>query len=281
MLNAFSVDVEDYYQVGAFVRMISPNDWDSWESRVVANTRRILDILRSRSKPVTGTFFVLGWIAERFPELVREIAGHGHEIASHGFMHQLVYEMTEEDFRNDIRRTRQLLQEQSGQPVIGYRAPSFSIVKRTPWAHRILVEEGYRYDSSVFPIHHDLHGNADAPLEIYDITTESGMICEFPPAVIRWFGQNLPTGGGGYFRFFPYCVTVRWLRSVNRLGRPFVFYIHPWEIDPKQPRIPKAPMKSRFRHYLNLNRTESRLKRLLNDFNFVPIRKVLKLESIE
>jgi polysaccharide deacetylase family protein (PEP-CTERM system associated) len=281
MFNAFSVDVEDYYQVGAFARMISPNDWDSWESRVVANTRTILDILRSASKPVTGTFFVLGWIAERFPELVREIAGHGHEIASHGFMHQLVYEMTETEFRNDIRRTRMLLQEQSGQPVIGYRAPSFSIVKRTPWAHRILVEEGYRYDSSVFPIHHDLHGNADAPLEIHDITTESGVIREFPPAVVRWFGQNLPTGGGGYFRFFPYGVTSRWLRSINRLGRPFVFYLHPWEIDPTQPRIPNAPLKSRFRHYLNLHRTESRLKQLLHDFNFVPIREVLKLESDE
>ncbi|MDR0609300.1 MAG: DUF3473 domain-containing protein [Planctomycetaceae bacterium] len=279
MLNAFSVDVEDYYQVGAFARMISPNDWESWESRVVANTRTILDILRSQS--VTGTFFVLGWIAERYPELVREIAGYGHEIASHGFMHQLVYEMTETEFRNDIRRTRQLLQEQSGQPVIGYRAPSFSIVKRTTWAHRILVEEGYRYDSSVFPIHHDLHGNADAPLAIHDITTESGVICEFPPAVIRRFGQNLPTGGGGYFRFFPYFVTFRWLRSINTLGRPFVFYIHPWEIDPNQPRIPNAPLKSRFRHYLNLHRTESRLKKLLNDFNFVPIRKLLKLESVE
>ncbi|MDR1140150.1 MAG: DUF3473 domain-containing protein [Planctomycetaceae bacterium] len=275
MFNAFSVDVEDYYQVGAFSGIISPNDWDSRESRVVANTQKILDILDAGSKPVSGTFFVLGWIAERFPSLVREIANRGHEIASHGFMHQLVYEMTETEFRNDVRRTRLLLQEQSGQPVIGYRAPSFSIVKRTPWAHRILVEEGYCYDSSVFPIHHDLHGNADAPLEIHDITTESGIIREFPPAVVRWLGQNIPTGGGGYFRFFPYFVTAHWLRSINASGKPFVFYIHPWEVDPKQPRIPNAPLKSRFRHYLNLHRTESRLKRLLNNFNFVPIRKVL------
>ncbi|MDR1963332.1 MAG: DUF3473 domain-containing protein [Planctomycetaceae bacterium] len=276
MLNAFSVDVEDYYQVGAFARMISPDDWDSWESRVVANTRKLLDILDSVS--VTGTFFVLGWIAERFPALVPEIAERGHEIASHGFRHQLVYEMTETEFRDDIRRTRLLLQEQSGQSVIGYRAPSFSIVKRTLWAHRILVEEGYRYDSSVFPIHHDLHGNADAPLEIHDIATESGIIREFPPAVVRRLGQNLPTGGGGYFRFFPYFVTARWLRSVNASGRPFVFYIHPWEIDPEQPRINGAPLKSRFRHYLNLHRTEPRLKRLFHDFSFGTIQNVLKLE---
>ncbi|MDR0337475.1 MAG: DUF3473 domain-containing protein [Planctomycetaceae bacterium] len=281
MINAFSVDVEDYYQVGAFSGIISPNEWGQWESRVVANTLKILDILDSGSKPISGTFFILGWIAERFPLLVREIADRGHEIASHGFGHQLVYEMTEAEFRNDVRRTRLLLQEQSGQPVLGYRAPSFSIVKRTPWAHRILVEEGYRYDSSIFPIHHDLHGNADAPLEIHEITTESGTIREFPPAVVRCFGQNLPIGGGGYFRFFPYFVTSYCLRSVNMSGRPFVFYIHPWEVDPKQPRIPNASLKSRFRHYLNLRRTESRLKRLLNDFNFVPIRNVLQLESCE
>jgi polysaccharide deacetylase family protein (PEP-CTERM system associated) len=278
MLNAFSIDVEDYYQVGAFAKMIQPEDWHQWESRVVANTQRMLDILDSAANPVCATFFVLGWTAEKFPSLVSEIAERGHEIASHGFSHQLVYNMTEAEFRNDVRRTRKLLQEQSGQPVIGYRAPSFSIVKRTDWAHRVLVEEGYRYDSSVFPIHHDLHGNADAPLEIHDIETESGTIREFPPTVVQRFGQNLPTGGGGYFRFFPYFVTARWLRSVNALGRPFVFYVHPWEIDPKQPRVAGAPLKSRFRHYLNLHRTEQRLKRLLNDFEFTTVEKVLNLK---
>ncbi len=276
MLNAFSVDVEDYFQVGAFVRMIKPDDWDRWESRVVANTQRILGILGRAPRPVRGTFFVLGWVAERHPELVPEICSAGHEIASHGFSHRLVYEMTEEEFRDDVRRTKRLLEDQSGREVFGYRAPSFSIVKRTPWAHRILVEEGYRYDSSVFPIHHDLHGNADAPREIHRIDTEAGPLQEFPPAVVRRFGQNFPTGGGGYFRFFPYAITVRMLRSINATGRPFVFYVHPWEVDPDQPRVAGAPLKSRFRHYLNLHRTASRLDRLFKDFEFAPVAEVLE-----
>lgn len=277
MFNAFSVDVEDYFQVGAFARTISPADWDSYESRVVSNTRRILDLMAACPKPVRGTFFVLGWVAERNPDLVPEIARAGHEVASHGYAHRLVYEMSEEEFRDDVRKTRRMLQEQSGQSILGYRAPSFSIVKRTPWAHRVLVEEGYRYDSSVFPIHHDLHGNADAPREIHTILTDAGPILEFPPAVVRTLGQNIPTGGGGYFRFFPYFVTARWLRSINNQGRPFVFYIHPWEVDPDQPRIDGASAKSRFRHYLNLRRTADRLTRLLRDFRFVPVQKVLNL----
>lgn len=276
--NVFSVDVEDYYQVGAFARIIKPEDWPSWESRVVANTKRILQLLAAQKKPIQATFFVLGWIAERHPELVPEIAAAGHEIASHGYSHQLVYEMSENEFRDDVRRTRSLLQSQSGQEIVGYRAPSFSLVKRTPWAHRILVEEGYRYDSSVFPIHHDLHGNADAPREIHDIETEAGTIKEFPPAVVRCLGQNIPTGGGGYFRFFPYLITARWLRSINAENRPFVFYVHPWEVDPDQPRIPGASAKSRFRHYLNLRKTLPRMERLVRDFSFAPCRAVLDIE---
>lgn len=276
--NIFSVDVEDYYQVGAFARTIKPEDWPQWESRVVANTRHILELLASQEKSVKATFFVLGWIAEQHPELVPEIAAAGHEIASHGYSHRLVYEMNEVEFREDVRRTRSLLQSQSGQKILGYRAPSFSIVKRTPWAHRILVEEGYRYDSSVFPIHHDLHGNADAPREIHDIETEAGSIREFPPAVIRCFGQNIPTGGGGYFRFFPYFITARWLRSINAENRPFVFYVHPWEVDPDQPRIPGASVKSRFRHYLNLRKTLPRMKRLIREFSFASFQDVLEIK---
>jgi polysaccharide deacetylase family protein (PEP-CTERM system associated) len=275
MKNAFSVDVEDYFQVGAFAHTISPKDWDSWTPHVVDNTRRMLDLLESAPQPVKATFFVLGWVAERFPELVPEIVQQGHEIASHGYGHQLVYTLTEDEFRKDVRITRKMLQEQSGQPILGYRAPSFSIVKRTPWAYRILVEEGYTYDSSVFPIYHDLHGNPDAPREIHAIQTEAGSITEFPPAVITRFGKNIPTGGGGYFRFFPYFVTARWLREVNRTGKPFVFYIHPWEIDPDQPRIPHAPLKSRFRHYLNLKRTAKRLKKLLRDFEFTTVQEIV------
>ena len=271
MQNAFSVDVEDYFQVSAFAGIIPPEDWVSWTPHVVSNTRRILELLASPPQPVRATFFMLGWVARRFPDLVPEIVGQGHEIASHGYGHQLVYTMTEEEFREDVRKTRKILQEQSGQPILGYRAPSFSMTHRTPWAHRILVEEGYVYDSSVFPIYHDLHGNPDAPREIHTIQTEAGQITEFPPAVITRFGKNIPVGGGGYFRFFPYWVTARWLKEINRQGKPFVFYIHPWEIDPDQPRIPGAPLKSRFRHYLNLKRTAGRLQRLLRDFAFTTV----------
>lgn len=279
MLNAFSVDVEDYFQVAAFGNVIAPKDWSNWESRIVQNTCKVLDILKTGSGkgvPVKATFFVLGWIADRFPDLVPQIAADGHEIASHGWMHQLVYSMNETEFRDDIRRTRLLLQQQSGQEVLGYRAPSWSIVKRTPWAHQVLIEEGYRYDSSVFPIHHDLHGNADAPKDIHRIETPAGTILEFPPAVVRRCGQNIPAGGGGYFRFFPYFLTKRWLRSINGTGKPFVFYVHPWEVDPDQPRIEGAPWKSRFRHYTNLHRTALRLQRLLNDFEFAPIKDVIR-----
>ena len=275
MQNAFSVDVEDYFQVGAFANTISPKDWDEWTPRVLKNTERTLDLLSSAPQPVKATFFVLGWVAERYPKLVPEIVRQGHEIASHGYGHQLVYTLTENEFREDARKTRKMLQDQSGQSVIGYRAPSFSIVKRTPWAHRILVEEGYTYDSSVFPIHHDLHGNPDAPREIHTIQTESGTIVEFPPAVITRLGKNIPTGGGGYFRFFPYFITVRWLKEINNSGKPFVFYMHPWEIDPDQPKIPGASFKSRFRHYVNLKRTANRLQRLFRDFSFTTVQGVI------
>jgi len=247
MQNAFSIDVEDYFQVGAFAKIILPKDWDKWTPRVLENTERMLDILADAPQPIKATFFILGWVAERFPKLVPEIVRQEHEIASHGYGHQLVYTLTENEFRDDVRKTRKMLQDQSGQPVLGYRAPVFSIVQRTPWAHRILVEEGYTYDSSVFPIHHDLHGNPHARRGIHTIQTESGEIVEFPPAVITRFGKNIPLGGGGYFRFFPYFVTARWLKEINQQGRPFVFYVHPWEIDPGQPRIPGAPLKSRCR----------------------------------
>jgi len=273
--NAFSVDVEDYFHGGVFWGMISPNDYDTFTPRVVDNTKKVLDLLASAPQPVKATFFVLGWVADRFPRLVPEITRQGHEIASHGFGHQLVYTLTEDEFRNDVRITRKLLQDQSGQPVIGYRAPDFSITKRTPWAHRILVEEGYTYDSSVFPIYHDVHGNPGAPKDIHTIQTESGTIVEFPPPVITRFGKNIPTGGGGYFRFFPYFITARWLREINISGKPFVFYIHPREIDPDQPRISGLPLKSRFRYYVNLKQTAERLKKLLQDFSFTTVQGVV------
>jgi len=269
--NAFSVDVEDYFHGGIFVG----KDPNTFAPRVVENTKKMLDLLASAPQPVKATFFVLGWVAERFPGLVPDIARQGHEIASHGYGHQRVYTLTENEFREDVQTTRKILQDQSGQPVAGYRAPCFSITKRTPWAHRILVEEGFTYDSSVFPIYHDVHGTPDAPREIHTIQTEAGSIVEFPPAVVTRFGMNIPTGGGGYFRFFPYFLTARWLREINKQGRPFVFYVHPWEIDPDQPKMRDASLKGRFRHYVNLKRTADRLGKLLWDFSFATVQSVL------
>lgn len=276
ILNAFTVDVEDYYQVAAFEKTIPMSDWENWPSRVVANTERILSLLDKVG--IRATFFVLGWIAEREPELVRRIAAAGHEIAAHGFAHRLIYRQSEDEFRDDVRRTRQLLGDLAGREIIGYRAPSWSITAATPWAHRILVEEGFRYDSSVFPIRHDLHGSPNAPREIHDITTESGAIREFPPAVVRMLGRNIPTGGGGFFRLYPYRLTRWMLRTINAREKPFTFYVHPWEVDPDQPRIPGAPLKSRLRHYVNLRKTESKLRRLLNDFRFGTMRDVLETD---
>jgi polysaccharide deacetylase family protein (PEP-CTERM system associated) len=272
-INAMTIDVEDYYQVAAFEKIVAPSDWDKFESRVVANTRRFLELLASRN--VKATFFVLGYEAERHPELVREIAGAGHEIGSHGYAHRLAYTQSEAEFRDEVARARQLLQDLSGQDVLSYRAPSFSIGRRTPWGHRVLVEEGYKYDSSVFPIRHDLYGDPGAPVEIHTIATESGPIIEFPPTVVRFLGRNIPTGGGGYFRIFPWWFTRRLLTQVNK-KRPFVFYIHPWDIDPDQPRFDKAPFKSRFRHYTNLHKTTGRFLRLLEMFHFAPLGEVLE-----
>jgi polysaccharide deacetylase family protein (PEP-CTERM system associated) len=273
-VNAMTIDVEDYYQVAAFEKIVAPADWGNFESRVVANTQRFLALLASQN--VKATFFILGYEAERYPELVREIASAGHEIGSHGFAHRLAYTQSEEVFRADVGRARKLLQDLSGQDVFSYRAPSFSIGRKTPWGHRVLVEEGYRYDSSVFPIRHDLYGDPDAPVEIHTIETESGPIIEFPPTVVRLFGRNIPTGGGGYFRIFPWWLTRRLLAQVNKT-RPFVFYIHPWEVDPKQPRFGNAPLKSRFRHYTNLHKTADRFVQLLTTFRFAPLCEVIRM----
>jgi len=272
-VNAMTIDVEDYYQVAAFEKIVAQSDWGNFESRVATNTQRFLELLASRN--VKATFFVLGYEAERHPELVREITNAGHEIGSHGYAHRLAYKQSEADFRDDVARSRKLLQDLSGHDVLAYRAPSFSIGRRTPWGHRILVEEGYRCDSSVFPIRHDLYGDPDAPVGIHTIETESGPIIEFPMTVVQLFGRNIPTGGGGYFRIFPWWLTRRMLAQVNQT-RPFVFYIHPWEIDPDQPRFDKAPLKSRFRHYTNLHKTADRFVQLLGNFRFATIREILK-----
>jgi polysaccharide deacetylase family protein (PEP-CTERM system associated) len=263
LLNALTVDVEDYYHVSAFESLIGRHQWNSFESRVVASTQRILDVLADAS--VRGTFFVLGYVAERHPELVRRIRAAGHEIGCHSYWHRLVYQQTPEEFRADLRRARDVLQDLTGSPVVAYRAPSFSITRRNLWALDVLIEEGFRFDSSIYPTYHDRYGIAGAPSQPHQIVRPTGSLWEFPMAIYRRFGYPLPIGGGGYFRLYPYALTRRGLRAINAEGRPFVVYIHPWELDPEQPRL-KAGRLTTFRHYNNLHRTRGRLAQLLRDF---------------
>jgi polysaccharide deacetylase family protein (PEP-CTERM system associated) len=277
IVNVMTVDVEDYFQVSAFERAVSRDEWPRFETRVCANTERLLAIFAEHR--VLATFFVLGWVAERFPGLVRSIAGEGHEVASHGYSHRLVYEMTPGQFRDDIRRAKAVIENACGLPVLGYRAPSYSITRRSLWAFDVLLEEDYEYDASVFPIHHDRYGIPDAPRHPYVIARESGTLWELPGSTIRWAGQNLPIGGGGYFRFFPYAWTRRGFALINvREGKPVIFYLHPWEIDPEQPRL-RASLVSRLRHYRNLTKTEPRLRHLLADFKFASASSLLSAAS--
>jgi polysaccharide deacetylase family protein (PEP-CTERM system associated) len=276
-LHAFTVDVEDYFQVSAFDRCLSRNKWDECPSRVEANTYRLLDLLSKHR--VAGTFFVLGWIAERFPQLVREIHGAGHEVGSHGYGHRLIYSQTPADFRADLRRSAEVLQDILGERISSYRAPSFSVTKASCWALEILLEEGYTVDSSVVPIYHDLYGIPGAQAGLHRLETPSGTLWEFPPAVFPLFGKfMLPVGGGGYFRIYPIQLSLWCLRQVERRQPPFAFYVHPWEVDPDQPRLP-ASFKSRFRHYHQLHRTLDKLDRLLGAFRFGSIREVLAVRT--
>jgi polysaccharide deacetylase family protein (PEP-CTERM system associated) len=266
IVNALTVDVEDYFHVSAFERSISRDRWDSYESRVVGNTSLLLDVFAESG--VRATFFVLGRVAEQHPDLAGRIAAAGHEIASHGYAHRLVYEMTPEDFREDLQRARHVLEDAVGVPILGFRAPSYSITARSLWALDILIEEGYQYDASIFPIHHDRYGIPSAPRHPHTVTRAAGSMLEIPASTVRLCGANLPIAGGGYFRLMPYWWT-RWaFHRVNRRERrPLVFYVHPWEVDPGQPRL-SAPRLSRFRHYQNLAKTAPRLRRLLADFRF-------------
>ena len=375
MVNALTIDLEDYFQVHAFSSVIRFEDWGNHESRIERNTHRLLEILResgiahsaerianeltpddSRLTPdVSGgtphslhltpyaspkaTFFILGWIAERYPHLIRTIKDQGHEIASHGYAHKLIYTQSKEEFRNDIRKAKAILEDITGDYVIGYRAPSYSITNKSQWAFEVLMEEGFKYDSSIFPIHHDFYGFPQAPrfpflismngnnnfefstlnlnLEVtpqsairnphsstqssVPITpnlkpqhrctaarqhffsphsshlTPNGSLIEFPLSTVRFAGQNVPISGGGYFRLFPYSIIKKGLTRINRIeGMPFIFYIHPWELDPNQPRINSTSVLSKFRHYINLDKTELRFKQLLTDFNFSSIKDLLE-----
>jgi len=263
--NAMTVDVEDYFQVAAFENCIRREDWQRWPVRVEANTRRILELFESRG--VHATFFTLGWVAERCPALVRDIAASGHEIASHGFGHERLTQINRGQFREGIVRTKQLLEDISGTPVHGYRAPSWSIGPTTLWAHEELREAGYQYSSSIVPIRHDLYGMPQAPRFAF-VAGPSGLL-EVPATTVRLWGRNWPCGGGGFFRLLPYSLFSRGLKRVNRKERrPTVFYFHPWEVDPGQPRVPGVSLRNRTRHYLNLKRMAPRVGRLLRDFRF-------------
>jgi len=274
MKNALTVDVEDYFHVTAFESVISPADWDRYPLRVSDNTRRILDLFDRFA--VKGTFFILGWVAERDPGLVREIRQRGHEIACHGYGHRLIYRIGAEAFRTDVRRAKTLLEGITGEPVIGYRAPSYSITGASLWALDILIEEGFTYDSSIFPIMHDIYGMPDAPRFPHDISRPAGIIREFPISTLQIGSVRVPVGGGGYLRLLPATLFRRVFNRINcRDRQPAVLYFHPWEIDPRQPRVAGASARSRFRHYLNLDRMEQKLCILLSSLRFAPMAEVL------
>jgi polysaccharide deacetylase family protein (PEP-CTERM system associated) len=276
VINAMSVDVEDYFHVSVFDGIVPRSQWDRMESRVCANTERLLDIFDEFS--VRSTFFVLGWVCERHPDLIRAIARRGHELASHGYAHRLVYDQTPQAFREDVRRAKHLLEDATGCRVGGYRAPSYSITPRSLWAIDILIEEGYRYDASIFPIRHDRYGIPVSARHPYAIERSGGVVTEVPGSTVRVGPMNLPVAGGGYFRIVPYAWTRWGIGRLNRLeGKPAVFYLHPWEIDPDQPRL-AAGWLGRFRHYRNLDKTQDRLRRLLRDFRFSPIQALLRVQ---
>ena len=265
--SAFTVDVEDYYMVTAFERAVRFEDWGTYENRVAESTRRVLDLLDEHA--VKATFFVLGWVAEREPALVRAIAGSGHEVACHGYRHRMVSAMAPETFRDDLLRAKTVLEDLAGAAVRGFRAPSWSIMAQTMWALDVLIEEGFAYDSSVFPIHHDRYGVPGAERFPHVIQRAAGRILEIPPSTIRIAGINFPVAGGGYLRLFPLWLIRRALRHINaREGRPCVIYVHPWELDPDQPRMPCA-LPTRIRHYVGLAGTISKLRALLSEFDFV------------
>jgi len=262
----FTIDVEDYYHVSAFETDIERSAWPGFESRVSDSTRRLLDLLDAHE--TKATFFVLGWVADHCPALVREIDRRGHEIGSHSYWHRLVYNLTPEQFRSDLRRSKVVLEDLIGKEVASFRAPSFSITRKSLWALEILVEEGIRIDSSIFPTHHDRYGIPDANPDPHVIHTASGDLLEFPPSVLKMGRVNLPVSGGGYFRLKPWPVYRRLVQRVLSAGRPFMFYIHPWEVDPEQPDIAIGSRVSRARHYLNLKHTEKKLVRLLGEWSF-------------
>lgn len=278
MQNALSVDIEDWFQVGAFENSIRREDWDSLPSRVEANTDAVIDLFAAAG--VKGTFFTLGWVAKRFPALIRRIVDEGHELGSHGWDHTRVFKMTPDQFAKDLNRTRKLLEDTSGRAVTGYRAPSFSLDKRTPWAHDMLAEAGYAYSSSVAPVVHDHYGWPEAPRFAFRPVAGSPLV-ELPVTTAKLAGRTLAAGGGGFFRLLPYGFS-RWaFTQVNRSGEPGIFYFHPWEIDPHQPRVADASLRSRFRHYTNLAAMAGKLERMLAAFEWTRVDAIAARARVE
>lgn len=264
MQHAMTIDVEDYFQVSAFENKISTSDWGNMQVRVESNMDKLLQLFDD--KGATATFFTLGWVAERYPSIVKKIIDQGHELASHGTMHQRASAQTQSEFKEDVGKAKRLLEDLSGKEVVGYRAPSFSFTKQNQWVYDVLAEEGYKYSSSVYPVVHDHYGIPDAPRTRYK--TDSG-VDEIPLSTLSLMGKNIPISGGGYFRLYPYLFTrLAITRFMHHEKIPYIFYMHPWEIDPDQPRIDGINLKTRFRHYLNLKRVNGRLTSLLEDFNW-------------
>ncbi len=278
MLNALTIDLEDYFNASVFDPIYTRQDWPALESRVAANTHIVLELLARHG--ITATFFVLGWIAERHPDLIKTVRRAGHEVASHGYQHELIYSLSREGFRHDVRRSKRLLEDLTGAEVIGYRAPSWTITNRSLWALEVLVEEGFQYDSSIFPIHHDRYGIPGAERFPYVRPTAAGNLLEFPPSTARWLTRNLPVAGGAYLRILPYRYIQWGLRRIERLeNKPVVVYFHPWEIDGAQPRVPMNVL-SRFRHYTNLTQMQSKLERLFTDFQFGTVQAVAQMLNL-
>lgn len=273
-LNAMTVDVEDFFHVSAFDSIITPDQWHEYQPRVDANTRRLLDVFARND--IKSTFFVLGWVAERYPELIKEIHSQGHEIASHGYSHKRAYRQTRDEFVADVSRSKNHLEDLIGDKLIGYRAPSFSIGYDNEWAFEVLAELGFKYSSSTYPVKHDLYGTPDWPRFAYERPEK---IIEIPIPTLKVLGKQVPIGGGGYFRLYPYKLTQKLIkRYLHQEKQPYSFYFHPWEIDAEQPRLKNAPLKSRFRHYINLDKTESKLERLLKDFQWSTMKDVYGVE---
>jgi polysaccharide deacetylase family protein (PEP-CTERM system associated) len=277
VLNAMTVDVEDFFHVSAFESIISPEQWKDYQPRVEANTQRLLELFAKHN--VKSTFFVLGWVAERYPQLIKDIHKQGHEIASHGYAHRRATEQTRAEFTADVKRSKDHLEDLLGEKLTGYRAPSFSIGYNNEWAFEVLAELGFSYSSSTYPVKHDLYGTPDWPRFAYK--RKEG-ITEIPIPTHRIFGRQTPIGGGGYFRLYPYQLTKFLVDSyLSKEKQPYSFYFHPWEIDDEQPRLNNAPLKSRFRHYVNLSKTYSKLELLLEDFSWGTMKDVYNIDAVQ